>query len=96
MEKVIYLNNNQNLQVLFGKYDQNLKLIETQLDVRIVRHDKGLKVIGKDKNVDRVGELLDYLLGITEGAREVKARDIVYAIKLTEPDKGIDFKKLAK
>lgn len=96
MEKVIHLNNNQNLQILFGRYDQNLKLIETQLDVRIVRHDKGLKVIGKDQNVDRVGQLLDYLLGMTEGAREVKSRDIVYAIKLTEPEKGIDFKVLAK
>lgn len=96
MEKVIYLNNNQNLQVLFGKYDQNLKLIETNLDVRIARHDKGLKVIGKDKNVDRVGELLDYLLEITGGAREIKPRDILYAIKLTETDKGIDFKQLAK
>jgi len=96
MEKVIYLNNNQNLQVLFGKYDQNLKIIEKELDVRVVRHDKGLKVIGKDRNVDRVGELLDYMVGITEGAREVKARDIIYAIRLTEPEKGLDFKVLAK
>jgi len=96
MEKIISLNNNQNLQVLFGRYDQNVKLIETQLDVRIIRHDKGLKVIGQDKNVDRVEQLLGYLLGMTEGAREVKSRDIVYAIKLTDPEKGVDFKVLAK
>ena len=96
MEKIVYLNNNRDLQVIFGKYDKNLKLIEQKLNVKIVRNDNGLKVIGNDAMVQRVSELMDYLLTITGDGREVKKHDISYAIQLTEPDKGIDFKRLAK
>ncbi len=39
MDRIIYLNNNKNLQALFGKYDQNLKLIEEEMKVRVVRHE---------------------------------------------------------
>ncbi len=96
MEKILYLNNNRELQVLFGKYDQNLKLIEQEMDVKVVRNDNGLKVIGEKERVDKVSELLDYLLNIAEDGREVKKRDIIYALRLTREEKGIDFKKLAK
>lgn len=96
MEKVLYLNNNRDLQFLFGKYDQNLKLIEKQLEVTISRHESGLKVVGKKENVDKVSELVDYLLTLSENGRIVKMSDIVYAIQLTRADQGIDFKILAK
>lgn len=96
MEKILYLNNNRNLQVIFGKYDKNLKLIEQKLNVKIVRNDNGLKVSGSDERVQRVSDLMDYLLTIADEGRDVKNHDISYAIQLTEPDKGIDFKRLAK
>ena len=96
MDRIIYLNNNKNLQILFGKYDQNLKLIEEELKVRIIRHDNGLKVTGENDAVEKVSDLVDYLLSITEDGREVKKQDIIYAVQLTQPGKGFDFKRLAK
>ncbi len=96
MDRIIYLNNNKNLQALFGKYDQNLKLIEEELKVRVVRHENGLKVTGDDKAVEKVSELVDYLISINVDGREVKRQDIVYAMQLTHPDKGFDFKRLSK
>lgn len=96
MDRIIYLNNNKNLQALFGKYDQNLKLIEDELKVRVVRHENGLKVSGDDGSVEKVSDLVDYLISITDDGREVKRQDIVYAIDLTKPGKGFDFKRLAK
>jgi phosphate starvation-inducible PhoH-like protein len=96
MDRIIYLNNNKNLQALFGKYDQNLKLIETELKVRVVRHESGLKVSGDDSSVEKVSGLMDYLVSIADDGRDVKSQDIVYAIELTKPDKGFDFKRLQK
>jgi phosphate starvation-inducible PhoH-like protein len=96
MERVLYLNSTRDLQVVCGKYDQNIRLIEQKLDVKIVHHDNGLKVIGKEENVQKTSELFDYLLALAADGREVKTRDISYALQLTEPDKGIDFKRLAK
>ena len=96
MEKIVHLNNNQDLQILFGKYDQNLKLIEQKLKVKMLRDSDGLKVIGPKENIKKVTELVDYLVGITADGREIKQRDITYAIQLTQTEKGIDFKRLAK
>jgi len=96
MEKKIYLNNNQGLQVLFGKYDQNLKIIEQQLRVKVMRFDSGLKVEGNKAQIEKVSDLIDYLLSIIKDGRDLKQRDIIYALQLTSPDKGIDFKRLAK
>jgi phosphate starvation-inducible PhoH-like protein len=95
-EKVIKLNDNRDLQVLFGKYDQNIRLIEQECGVKISRYEGGLKIIGDETRVDRVTELLDYLLGLAHEGRDIKKQDISYAIKLTEPEKGVDFQRLAK
>ena len=52
------LNNNRDLQLLFGRYDQNLKIIEKELGVRIVRSEDGIKIIGNDPQVQKASELV--------------------------------------
>ena len=51
MDFRLELNNNRDLQLLFGRYDQNLKIIEKELGVRIVRSEDGIKIIGNDPQV---------------------------------------------
>ncbi|MDP8265592.1 MAG: PhoH family protein [Candidatus Aceula meridiana] len=96
MEKNITLNDNQDLQLLFGKYDQNLKLIEKELSVQIVRSQEGLKIIGDDNKVELAEGLLDYLSDFVKNGQEVKRYDVLYALKLSDPEKGVDFKRLSK
>ena len=96
MERTIHLEDNRELQILVGKYDQNIKLVEKELKVKIVQHDMGLKVSGDRFEVDKVCELFDYLRSIIKSGSEVKTRDISYALKLARPDVGVDFKRLAK
>jgi len=96
MERTIHLADNRDLQIIVGKYDQNLKLIEQELKVKIVQHDLGLKVSGNRPQVDKACELFDYLKSIIESGSEVKVRDINYALKLAQPDEGVDLKTLAK
>jgi len=96
MDRTIHLSDNRELQILVGKYDQNIKLIEQGLKVKIVQHDQGLKVSGARPQVDKACELFDYLKSIIESGSEIKVRDISYALKLAHPDEGVDFKKLAK
>ncbi len=95
MEKTLHLDNNKNLQLLFGKYDQNLKLIEQELKVKVIRNGDGLKVSGPEGQIQKVSDLFDYLLGVVDSGQDVKRRDVLYAVRLSE-DKGIDFKQLAK
>lgn len=96
MEQTLFFDNNKDLQLLFGKYDQNLKLIEQELSVRILRIEGGLKINGNKEPVEKAIELFNYLLSVVEEGQDLKKRDIIYALRLSQSDEGIDFKKLAK
>ena len=96
MEKEIFLNSIQDTQALFGKYDQNLKLIEVEMTVTFVRTESGLKIIGEQLDVDKVGEIIEYLLSIVADGREIKKRDVVSALQLKKHHEDVDFKQLAK
>ncbi len=96
METIIKLNNNRDLQLIFGKYDENLKLIEAELSVKIHRQPDGLKVAGHSDQVKKAVDLVDYLLNIADSGKDIKKRDITYALRLSGDEKGIDFKVLAK
>jgi len=96
MEKILQLTNNHDLQLIFGKHDQNLKLIESELGIQIFRVQEGLRVIGSEEKIERASGLLDYLAGFVENGQDVKRYDIIYALKLAEPGQGVDFKRLSK
>jgi phosphate starvation-inducible PhoH-like protein len=98
IERNLVVDDHRSLQLLFGKYDQNLKLIEKELGLKIFPQHNGLKVVGDKAKVDKAFELFDYLLGLIHNGSGVKTRDIIYALRLTKPtgQGDIDFKKLAK
>ena len=72
MERTIQFKDPQKLPTLFGKYDGNLKLIENELKVRIVRNEIGLKISGERPQVDRACDLFDYLLGILDTGGDIR------------------------
>ncbi len=96
MDRTIHFIDNRELQLIVGRYDQNIKLVAKELKIKIVQADLGLKVSGSRLQVDKACELFDYLKGVIDSGSEIKTRDISYALKLSEPEKGFDFKKLAK
>jgi phosphate starvation-inducible protein PhoH and related proteins len=96
MDRHLTFDSNRDLQVLFGKYDANLRLIEKELGVKIAPQSKGVKITGKRQDVDKTCGLFDYLQTVVEKGTEVKTRDIIYALKLAGHEEDVDFKKLAK
>ena len=96
MEFRVEFDNNRDLQLLFGRYDQNLKIIEKELGVRILRAENGIKIIGNDSQAQKANDLFHYLMTFVEKGRDVKKADIIYALRLVDKEKEIDFKRLAK
>ncbi len=97
MEFRVEFSNNRDLQLLFGRHDQNLKIIEKELGVRIMHSEDGIKVVGDESQTKRAGELFHYLMTtFVEKGKDVKRADIVFALRLVDKEKGIDFKRLAK
>ncbi len=82
--------------MICGKYDENLRLIEKELHIKIIQKSNGFKISGSRIQVDKTVELFDYLLDVIEKGSEIKTRDIIYALRLAQPDEGVDFKRLAK
>ena len=79
MERNVNFDNSHDVQLLFGKYDQNLKLIEKELDIKIFQQNNGLKIVGQKVQVDKAVDLFDYLLRLAEQGSAIKPRDIYYA-----------------
>ncbi|MBF0532677.1 MAG: PhoH family protein [Candidatus Omnitrophica bacterium] len=97
MDQLIQINDNKNLQVVFGKYDSNLKFIEKELQVRLSRDSQGVRLSGASPElVHKAVELFHYLLELAKTGSEVKSRDIIYALRLLQTEQGLDFKKLSK
>ncbi len=96
MEFKIEFDSNRDLQLLFGRYDQNLKIIEKELGVRVIRSEDGVKIVGSEAQNQKAGELFHYLMTLVEKGKDVKKTDIVYALRLVDKEKEIDFKRLAK
>lgn len=96
MSTLIQFDNNQEVQQIFGHLDKNIKLIEKEFNVAIVRHDSGVKVTGADDVVDQVIGLFGYLKDLVGNGSGIKYRDVVYAIRLAKSKEPVDFKKLSK
>ncbi|MBF0483520.1 MAG: PhoH family protein [Candidatus Omnitrophica bacterium] len=96
MERNLIFESNYDLQTIFGKYDKNLILIEKELNIKISRHNDGLKMMGEEKQVEKACQFFEYLFGIVKSGVGIKTRDIAYALRMVKAEEVVDFKKLAK
>lgn len=68
------------LPLLFGKKDENLRLIEGKLGVRFVLRDNSLKIRGDNESVDRAKRLTEELMGQLHQGHNVDERDLRLAL----------------
>ena len=68
---------------LFGVNDSNLKILETELDVRIVSRGETMSVTGSQENLEKADEILRALLAIIRKGIKVGPREVVYSINLS-------------
>lgn len=81
MEKLVRITNNNEAQLLFGELDENLKVVESNLEVSTHLRQEGLLVSGASQDVEKaVGLLEHWLTLIREGTRLTK-KDVFYDIR---------------
>jgi len=90
MEKVFKLLNDQEASVLFGRHDENLKIIEQEFKVRIVARGENLTVTGEEGKVLKASRLFEQLLDIIRIGRSIRRNEIVYAIKAIHDNENLD------
>lgn len=90
MERRFKLYNDEEARILFGRHDENLKLIEDEFDVTIIARGGDLTVTGKEPSVKRAAKLFEQLLDIIRIGRPVRKHEIIYAIKAIHCDDALD------
>ena len=75
---------------LFGTYDENLKQLESQFNVRIRTAGKELIVEGDPAEVARVEKVLDQLAGLMRGGYRLAKGDVKTAGQLVAQDDNVE------
>jgi len=69
------------IPLLFGKKDENLRLIEKNLGVEFVLRDNSLKIKGEDESVDKAKKLVEDFIEQLQKGHSPEKRDIQLALK---------------
>ena len=81
MEKVIKLETHQEAQTLLGLYDENIKTIEKEFQVKLDLRGEHLKISGTATNIKRASGLIEYILeALRSGQKELGRKDLRYLI----------------
>ncbi len=94
MKSVIDLNNNKEASALFGKYDENLKLIEKEFGVNIASRGEKLTITGGEKAVSNTSKLFNQLLSVIRKNRMINRKQIEHSIKALKRDSSVKLDKI--
>lgn len=78
----IEIQNFQHLLELFGNFDENIKIIEESLGVRIIARGNGLKIQGPEEKVKMAEKLVKNLLEMLKRGEKLNAQNVSYSIGL--------------
>ena len=69
---------------MFGSFDQNLRIIENELDVRVADRDAQLHITGEAEAVLRAEKAIEALLSLAARGEHIDAQNVRYIIKLVK------------
>jgi len=82
------MNNSNQIPVLFGKKDENLRLIEKELGVEFILRDNSLKIRGEEESVDKARSLIQDLLKQLHQGYTPEIDDLKLALKKIKEGEG--------
>ena len=87
--KGVPIQNNAEVQALFGQSDSFLKIIENDFNVRVVLKSDSIAVLGENqKEVNRVVSVLESLLHRIRKGERIQTTDVNYVIRASETDEA--------
>ena len=84
----------QVLQTLVGDKDENLRIIESELGLKIGRGATGLTLVGQDTDVELGHDLLVQLRGLVESGENIFKGDVERAIKMLSGNRRLRLEEL--
>ncbi len=95
MQKEIKLYSTQEAKSLFGRCDENLRLIEQAFSVKVVLRGENLVISGeKDKSIERATRLFGELLTLIRKGEMIKKSELNYCIKALKNGQKLDMRQI--
>ena len=79
---------------LFGKFDENVKLIEKVFEVNILNRNGDIKITGAAENTAKAAGAVSKLLEMIEQGEEITPQTVSYIIELSKDGKQDDYDDL--
>ena len=94
MEKTITIETNDEARALFGKCDENLKLVESSFGVKIAFRGERLAIKGERHAVEKSASLFKELLFIVRQGGTIKRDEIAYSVRSFKKDSHLDLQAI--
>ncbi len=95
-ERTIQVDRMENIISVFGSFDQNLRIIETELGVSVTDRDDQLKIQGEAEAVMYAEKAIEGLLSLAARGEPIDAQNVRYILKLVREGQENKIGELAR
>ena len=96
VERIVNAERVEDLIAVFGSFDENIKRIEENLNVKIVNRGTDLKVSGDEEMVDKAVRTLEGLLSLAAKGETIDEQRVRYLITLVREGNDAQVSQIAK
>lgn len=93
-ERQLIIEDIQLISILFGELDENIKVIEKKLGVKIALRQDKISIVGDEISVTMGEELIEELLKIIEDQKKLSMQELSYTIQMVSEGKGAKVREL--
>lgn len=83
-EQVLSIDRMENAVSLFGSFDENIRLIESEFSVTVLNRGSDLKISGEAENVAKATTAIEHLLALINKGEALSDQNVRYVISLVK------------
>ena len=83
IEKIIEVERMEHVISVFGSFDQNLRIIESELGVKVLDRDDMIHICGEAEDVMLAEKAINGLLTLSAKGENIDAQNVRYILKLS-------------
>ena len=82
MDRIIAVDRVEDVLSVFGSFDQNLRIIESELGVKVLDRDDKIHICGEAEDVMLAEKAINGLLTLAAKGEQIDAQNVRYLLKL--------------
>ena len=95
IERTIEVERMEHVISVFGSFDQNLRIIENELEVKVIDRDNKIHICGESESVMLAEKAINGLLTLAMRGESIDAQNVRYILKLVSEGKESKIDELA-